>query len=336
MGYIVNKAKVDSLAYVFAEIPYTKGVVPFLLKVPYWEGQTVPIPAEKGKDMGFSLIFGNYGEDPVPANPLVPTVEDIMSLPDGMKLKVMSICACPGYELWCFGSKVNVGDIFIGPLDYIFNVKTTGLGGTEFFPLEKHSVCCISILFQIEDTNTDEEPLILYKTDKDLASNTGAVRYRNFGEKAGQFDVLLSNSAVNLGTPSQAVENDVTWNQNGVNKIKFRYDATTGNVYSQVDSLTEIMYPSAASQVINAVQFKVKAMNPTGDVKLENIKLNGVLVVSPLLPLVGDISFPMWNLIGSIQQVNGDVVIEADLVLGGTQPLSQEANKVEIILGKLV
>lgn len=120
----------------------------------------------KGDDVGFTLVFGNYGERTYcPPADCEPTVEDLLDLTGivGSSLAVTYICLPAGMKLvvvatdnpnFIVPADVVSGVIFEGGYTYTLQVQKQLLDGsyTPCFKLQCHSVCSISVLFQVEFT----------------------------------------------------------------------------------------------------------------------------------------------------------------------------------------
>ncbi len=107
----------------------------------------------KGDDIGFTLVFGNYGEFSYVAVPGTPTVEDTLFIQSPVILKLMSLCLCDNLRLYNITDKkvVEVCDKFYGGTPYLLQVqKKDGTAYKPDFDLPCHSIFCISMLFQVE------------------------------------------------------------------------------------------------------------------------------------------------------------------------------------------
>lgn len=157
----------------------------------------------KGDDVGFTLVFGNYGERTYcPPEDCEPTVEDLLDLTGivGSSLAVTDICLPEGMKLvvvattntnFTVPTDVVPGIIFEGGYTYTLQVQQNSGGGvyTPCFSLQCHSVCCISVLFQVEFTDCtnhccddlqngsfeDEESCTLDHWNTSIASDGGFV-----------------------------------------------------------------------------------------------------------------------------------------------------------------
>lgn len=109
--------------------------------------------AGKGDDIGFTLVFGNYGEFYYTAQEN-PTVEDKITVPNPVDLRLMSLCICEGYKLF-YGDtdkEVKVCDVLDSQTG-TYNLQVRKLVGVKYisnFDIPCHYVCSISMLFQIE------------------------------------------------------------------------------------------------------------------------------------------------------------------------------------------
>lgn len=161
-----------------AQIPYKNNIVvdPYTAKCPWDLEQTIDIQGEikifakkykhseaecssnpkasKGDDIGFTFVFGNYGEFDYTAQKNQPTIEDELSIQKPVNLKLMSLCLGDGYKVF-YGNtdtEVKVCDKFYGQIG-TYNLQVRKLVNGEYiadFDLPCHYICSISILFQIE------------------------------------------------------------------------------------------------------------------------------------------------------------------------------------------
>ncbi|WP_297635819.1 hypothetical protein [uncultured Clostridium sp.] len=111
--------------------------------------------ASKGDDIGFTLVYGNYGEFCYEAPRNKPTVEDQLYIQSPVSLKLMSLCINDeNARLFNVnsGTVVQIGDVFEGGRPYQLQVQKLNNMGRWIadFDIECHSICCISMLFQIE------------------------------------------------------------------------------------------------------------------------------------------------------------------------------------------
>ncbi|NFL60032.1 hypothetical protein FDB62_12825 [Clostridium botulinum] len=125
----------------------------------------------KGDDVGFTLIFGNYGEETyTPTSTTDPTVIDTLDLSNiyNASLKVMDLCIGKNFKVFDItgvtpgsgqGTEVIPGETeFIGGSVYTLEIREcyenpeTGEKCTAAFCLPCHSVFCITMLFQVEFT----------------------------------------------------------------------------------------------------------------------------------------------------------------------------------------
>ncbi|WP_252229109.1 hypothetical protein [Clostridium sp. ZBS15] len=120
----------------------------------------------KGDDIGFTLVFGNYGEETYsPLNPTDSTVIDILDLSNiyNASLKVMSICADCHFKIFDItgvtpgtggGTEIIPGVTeFVGGNVYTLEIRECDENDencTAAFCLPCHSVFCASILFQVD------------------------------------------------------------------------------------------------------------------------------------------------------------------------------------------
>lgn len=132
----------------------------FAKKYKHSEAECLPgaqTKLRKGDDFGFTLVFGNYGEFEYIALNGKPTVEDTLSVPYPVYLKLMSLCLCDKLRLFNLtdNKPVEVCDKFYGPKKYKLQVQQNI--GTEANPkwvadfnILCHSIYSISMLFQVE------------------------------------------------------------------------------------------------------------------------------------------------------------------------------------------
>jgi hypothetical protein len=187
------------------------------------------------------------------------------------------------------------------------------------------------------------ERVNLYKTNVNLDKTYGAARFFNFSNYGSGSEVYLSNAQKNLGTSERTqidfYRGTTTDGENPYgnwetrNKVRLGYDSDHGKVWVEVNAEYEYRaeYSTVEDADINAIQFMVLNREPDSLVKLENIKLNGKKLDDTVL--IGESSWPKWNLEGALQNAHGNFSVEAELVITGDQP-NNEINKVEIMLGR--
>lgn len=183
----------------------------------------------------------------------------------------------------------------------------------------------------------------LKKASEDLAITYGAVRFLNFNNLGTGAEVYLTNSQERLGTINRTqidfYRGITTDGLNPIgdwadyNKLRFGYDSDHGKVWVELNAeyVYRAEYTTQKNVDFNTIQFMLLNRASNSVVKLENIKVNGKKTSDTVL--VGNSSWPKWNLEGPIQNSNGDFTVEADLVITGDQP-KNETNKVEILFGK--
>lgn len=158
MCIVKNTAKIDDITAPEVQIPISRDPKLFIKKYGYWEGQPTATSVEKGKDFGFTIAFGNYGEADVTTK-----VIDFLVVPAGVTLKVMSICTADNFKLTYQATGVAEAELTVGTIlsnttgsdiTYTIKVKTTPPAlptGNENLVIPKHTVYCISTLFQLEN-----------------------------------------------------------------------------------------------------------------------------------------------------------------------------------------
>ena len=115
-----------------------------------------PRELKRGDDLGFTLVFGNYGDVEYIAILGIPTVEDTLSIAAPMTLTLRSLCMCPNFRLLNknSGNIVAPGDVFQGGIIYTLQVQKLVNGVyTPYFNLPCNSTHCISMLFGISFPN---------------------------------------------------------------------------------------------------------------------------------------------------------------------------------------
>lgn len=189
----------------------------------------------------------------------------------------------------------------------------------------------------------EPKPVQIKKTSEDLDVTYGAARFLNFNNLGTGAEVYLTNSQDKLGTVNRTqidfYRGRTTDGQNPVgdwedrNKLRFGYDSEHGKVLVELDAeyVYRAEYSTQKNADFNAVQFMLLNRQSDSVVKLENIKVNGKKINDTVL--VGNSTWPKWNLEGNIQNDDGDFLVEADLVILGDQP-KNETNKIEIVFGK--
>ncbi|WP_029452666.1 hypothetical protein [Clostridium algidicarnis] len=123
----------------------------FIRKFSFFEGEGAgncgeDIFPRAGDDIGFSIVFGNFGETPYnPGNS--PTVRDRLVIPSGLSLRVEDLSRETGYELYSkeLGRNLAVGDILAAGTHNFTVTKD----GKDNFIIPPNSVVGISMLFRI-------------------------------------------------------------------------------------------------------------------------------------------------------------------------------------------
>lgn len=130
-------------------------------KYAHTEAECVPhtLPG-KGDDIGYTLVFGNYGELTYNPHDCDSTVVDTLTVECPINLKLMNICTCNDFKLFNAktGLPVKRCDIFYGGIVYKLEVRKLKPHGDPNCPedyeadfnLPCHSIYCISLLFQID------------------------------------------------------------------------------------------------------------------------------------------------------------------------------------------
>lgn len=152
----VNEAEMNCLWDTEKTIEIQGEVKIFAKKFAHSEAECVRgAVASKGDDIGFTLVYGNYGEFCYEAPRNNPTVEDQLYIQSPASLKLMSLCINDENTRLFNVTKreeVKVGDIFEGGRPYKLQVQKLNnmRQWIADFDIECHSICCISMLFQIE------------------------------------------------------------------------------------------------------------------------------------------------------------------------------------------
>ncbi|NFG62216.1 hypothetical protein [Clostridium sp. CMCC3677] len=148
-------------------ITIKKEIKVFSYKYVYSEGDCgcsiEPCNPGKGDDIGFLLVFGNYGEETYHPIDSQSTVRDTLDLTliEKASLKVMDICTNCDFIIYNITDDkvVEKGDSFDGGVEYILEVRKCCDESEEYygdFCLPCHSVFCASILFQVEFEDCNE------------------------------------------------------------------------------------------------------------------------------------------------------------------------------------
>ncbi|MEG2841489.1 MAG: hypothetical protein RR886_09105 [Cellulosilyticaceae bacterium] len=93
-------------------------------------------------DIGFTLVFGNYGEFPYIAPKGKPTVEDKLIVKSPINLKLMRLALNDGYKL--FYGIIGIYNLQLRKYDITLNDYIAD------FDIPPHYISCFSMLFQIE------------------------------------------------------------------------------------------------------------------------------------------------------------------------------------------
>ncbi|WP_315082100.1 hypothetical protein [uncultured Clostridium sp.] len=120
----------------------------------------------KGDDIGFTLIFGNYGEETyTPTGTTGPTVIDTLDLSNiyNASLKVMDLCIGKNFKVFDVTVPGQAKEVIPGQTEFAGGTKYTleirechkNTAGTvetctSEFCLPCHSVFCVTMLFQVE------------------------------------------------------------------------------------------------------------------------------------------------------------------------------------------
>lgn len=193
------------------------------------------------------------------------------------------------------------------------------------------------------DEVDETKSLHLNTATRDLETTYGAVRFLNFNNQASGAEVYLTNAQEKLGTTNRTQidfyrgtttddEKPIgDWEQR--NKVRFGYDSDDGKVWVELNAEYKYLaeYNTLKDADFDAIQLMLLNRESDSVVKLENIKVNGKSLGDTVL--IGNSSWPKWNLEGALQNSNGNFVVEADLVITGDQPKG-ELNKLEIVFGK--
>ncbi|MEG1636347.1 MAG: hypothetical protein RR324_02425 [Cellulosilyticaceae bacterium] len=128
----------------------------FVEKYKHSEGECQITKPGKGDDIGFTLVFGNYGEFPYIAPKGKPTVEDKLIVKSPINLKLMRLALTDGYKLF-YGNtnqEVQVLDMFYGIIGiYNLQLRKYDITLNDYiadFDIPPHYISCFSMLFQIE------------------------------------------------------------------------------------------------------------------------------------------------------------------------------------------
>ncbi|MDZ5255167.1 hypothetical protein [Clostridium sp. LIBA-8841] len=133
----------------------------FRYKYSYQEND--PNPAGNGDDIGFSLVFGNYGELSWETDNRTPTLEDTLVIEKPVNLKLMHLCLPCGFKLYMYSDDMDAAtELQTGmpliPGTYTLQLRKCEMSEedlseeecTPYFDVPCHFICCISMLFQVE------------------------------------------------------------------------------------------------------------------------------------------------------------------------------------------
>lgn len=135
----------------------------FRYKYSYQEND--PNPAGNGDDIGFSLVFGNYGELSWYTDGETATLEDNLVVENPVNLKLMHLCLPCGFKLYIYSddmaypTELQTGTVLY-PGTYTLQLRKCEMSEedlseeaencTPYFDVPCHFICCISMLFQVE------------------------------------------------------------------------------------------------------------------------------------------------------------------------------------------
>lgn len=135
----------------------------FRYKYSYQEND--PSPAGNGDDIGFSLVFGNYGELSWETDDETPTLEDNLVIESPVNLKLMHLCLPCGFKLYIYSDDMDASTelktgMTLIPGTYTLQLRKCEVSEedlseeeedcTPYFDVPCHFICCISMLFQVE------------------------------------------------------------------------------------------------------------------------------------------------------------------------------------------
>ncbi|KMT22292.1 hypothetical protein [Clostridium cylindrosporum] len=125
-------------------------------KFTFWQGQ--PTNPGVGDDLGFTLVFGNYGETDFPAGGVDATVEDTLTVPAGVTLELKSVSLPPSFIIGTWDgvafTPLTLGQTFVGaPVNgtvYTLQLRQGPLSNeVPNFALTENSVYSVGLLLNV-------------------------------------------------------------------------------------------------------------------------------------------------------------------------------------------
>jgi hypothetical protein len=172
------------------------------------------------------------------------------------------------------------------------------------------------------------------------AVKMGAVRYRNFGDGTGGRIYLGTNLGASYGRVENSFYRGLTcdgqtpynaWQPS--NHVIFSYDPLAGIISSMVTvgAYTYCLQYIVGNlgPMVNYLQIDVYNRYAGSTVSFNNVTLNGRLLGN--FSDSDDLLGKNWQV--GCRDLNSGFIIEGDVILGGGQPTSNEANKIEINFG---
>ncbi len=168
----------------------------------------------------------------------------------------------------------------------------------------------------------------------------GAVRYRNFGTGTGGRIYLGTNLSIGEGRVENAFYRGITcdgqtpynaWQPS--NHAIFRYEPVAGKIFSTVtvgafNYCLEYTVGNLGPGV-NYLQIDVFNRYAGATVAFNNVTVNGRLLGN--FTDIDDATYKNWRI--GCSDLSSGFTLEGDVILGGIQPASNEANKIEIMFG---